>query len=56
MAVLTFNKISKNQDIIAMIRQSDEQLGIIGYTEHGIRHAKWVGRTSQKVLKMLGKE
>ncbi len=56
MAVLTFNKISKNQDIIAMIRQSDEQLGIIGYTEHGIRHAKWVGRTAQKVLKTLGKE
>jgi len=56
MAHLTFNKITKNQDILAMIKQSDEQLGIIGYTEHGIRHSKWVGRTSQKLLKMLGKD
>ena len=56
MAALTFNKISKNHDILAMIKQSDEQLGIIGYTEHGIRHAKWVGRTAQKVLKSLGKD
>lgn len=56
MAVLTFNKITKNQDILSIIRQSDEQLGIIGYTEHGVRHAKWVGRTAQKLLKQLGKE
>jgi len=56
MAHLTFNKITKNQDILAMIKQSDEQLGIIGYTEHGIRHSKWVGRTAQKLLKMLGKD
>ena len=56
MAQVTFNKITKNQDILAIIKQSDEQLGIIGYTEHGIRHAKWVGRTAQKVLKALGKE
>ena len=56
MGQLTFNKISKNQDILAIIKQSDEQLGIIGYTEHGIRHAKWVGRTAQKVLKTLGKD
>ena len=32
MGQLTFNKISKNQDILAIIRQSDEQLCIIGYT------------------------
>jgi len=56
MAHLTFNKITKNSDILAMIKQSDEQLGIIGYTEHGIRHSKWVGRTAQKLLKMLGKD
>jgi metal-dependent HD superfamily phosphatase/phosphodiesterase len=56
MGQLTFNKISKNHDILAMLKQLDEQLGIIGYTEHGIRHAKWVGRTAQKVLKILGKD
>ena len=48
---LTFNKISKNGDVLMMLRELDKQLGIVGYTEHGVRHAKWVGRTAQKVLK-----
>lgn len=39
-----------------MLKQLDVQLGLIGYTEHGVRHAKWVGRTSQKLLKSLGKD
>ena len=56
MGQLTFNKISKNQDILAMLKELDVQLGLVGYTEHGVRHAKWVGRTAQKVLKQLGKE
>ena len=56
MAGLTFNKISKNQDILAMLKELDVQLGLVGYTEHGVRHAKWVGRTAQKVLKGLGKD
>ena len=39
MAALTFNKISKNQDILAMLKELDVQLGLVGYTEHGVRHA-----------------
>ena len=53
---LTFNKISKNSDILAILKELDKQLGIVGYTEHGVRHAKWVGRTAQKLLKELGKD
>jgi uncharacterized protein len=56
MGQLTFNKISRNHDILMMLRELDEQLGLVGYTEHGVRHAKWVGRTAQKVLKGLGKD
>lgn len=56
MTGLTFNKITKNGEISHMLDQLNEQLGIIGYTEHGVRHAKWVGRTAQKVLKQLGKD
>jgi metal-dependent HD superfamily phosphatase/phosphodiesterase len=56
MPQLTFNKISRNGDILSMLKQLDIQLGLIGYTEHGVRHAKWVGRTAQKVLKALGKD
>ncbi|MBD3367488.1 MAG: HD domain-containing protein [Candidatus Eisenbacteria bacterium] len=55
MAGVTFNKITKDAEITEMLRTCNDQLGIIGYTEHGIRHGKWVGRTAQKVLKTLGK-
>jgi uncharacterized protein len=56
MSQLTFNKISRNQDILSILKQLDTQLGLIGYTEHGVRHAKWVGRTAQKLLKTLDKD
>ncbi|MBM3307407.1 MAG: HD domain-containing protein [Candidatus Eisenbacteria bacterium] len=56
MADVTFNKVAKNQAIGSMLRQADEQLRIIGYTEHGVRHGKWVGRTAQRVLTQLGKD
>jgi len=52
---VTFNRVMKNPVITGMLRQADEQLGIIGYTEHGVRHGKWVGRTAQRVLTELGK-
>jgi metal-dependent HD superfamily phosphatase/phosphodiesterase len=55
MGVVTFNKIQKDPKITAMLQKADDHLGIVGYTEHGIRHGKWVGRTAQKLLKALGK-
>jgi metal-dependent HD superfamily phosphatase/phosphodiesterase len=55
MADMTFNKITKDAEITEMLRTCNEQLGVIGYTEHGIRHGKWVGRTAQKLLQTLGK-
>lgn len=36
------------------IRQADHNLGEIGYTEHGFRHAKIVSRDARKLLKGLG--
>lgn len=55
MPVVTFNKVQKNAGITAVLQKCNEHLGIIGYTEHGVRHGKWVGRTAQKLLKKLGK-
>jgi metal-dependent HD superfamily phosphatase/phosphodiesterase len=55
MSAVTFNNVQKNRDITAMLRQCNEHLGIIGYTEHGVRHGKWVGRTAQSLLQKLGK-
>jgi metal-dependent HD superfamily phosphatase/phosphodiesterase len=36
------------------IRQADQNLGKIGYTEHGFRHAKIVSRDARKLLNALG--
>jgi len=52
---VTFNKIQKNTEITAMLQKANDHLGLVGYTEHGVRHGKWVGRTAQKLLKTLGK-
>jgi len=56
MARITFNKVTKDPVITGMLKRADEQLGLIGYTEHGVRHGKWVGRTAQKLLRQLGKD
>ncbi len=55
MGTISFNKVQKDPEITSMLRQCNEHLGIIGYTEHGVRHGKWVGRTAQQALKTLGK-
>ncbi len=54
MGAVTFNKVQKDQEITSVIKEADDHLGVIGYTEHGVRHGKWVGRTAQKLLKKLG--
>ena len=51
---ITFNKIVKDDKINALLRRADEQLGIVGYTEHGLRHGRWVGRVAKRVLTELG--
>jgi metal-dependent HD superfamily phosphatase/phosphodiesterase len=55
MGTMTFNKIQKNTEITEMLKKCNDHLGIIGYTEHGVRHGKWVGRTAQQLLKKLAK-
>ncbi len=54
MGQVTFNKIQKDPEITGMLRTANDHLGVVGYTEHGVRHGKWVGRTAQKLLKNLG--
>jgi uncharacterized protein len=51
---LTFNEIKKDPAITAFIQKSDEHLGVMGYTEHGFRHASLVSNISQNILLRLG--
>ncbi len=51
---LTLNEIKKDPAITAFIQKADEHLGVMGYTEHGFRHASLVSNISQNILLRLG--
>ncbi len=52
--VLTLSRLSKDPEVIAMIRESDSQLEQLGYTEHGQRHARLVAKNAKAILVDLG--
>lgn len=51
---VTLEQIRANPYIAAYIRRADEQMGVLGYTEHGERHATLVGHIAQNILLRLG--
>lgn len=56
MKKLSFEDVSRNQEIITYILMGDEHLKAIGYTEHGLRHANIVAERAGQVLENLGYE
>jgi len=50
----TLEDLRKNPKVELFIRKADEQLAGLGYTEHGIRHATWVSKNTEYVLRELG--
>ncbi len=52
--MLTLNKIKKDPEVISYIAQADKYLAIIGYTEHGSRHARLVAKNAKQILLDLG--
>uniref|UniRef100_A0A7V5XYY1 HD domain-containing protein n=1 Tax=candidate division WOR-3 bacterium TaxID=2052148 RepID=A0A7V5XYY1_UNCW3 len=56
MKKVTLGKLSKDKEVISLINSADKQLAMIGYTEHGLRHARLVAERSYYILKKLGYE
>ncbi|MDL2237563.1 HD domain-containing protein [Christensenellaceae bacterium OttesenSCG-928-K19] len=54
MAKITFEEIKKNEKIMYLVNKANENLGIIGYTEHGIRHVQYIAKIAGRVLNGLG--
>jgi metal-dependent HD superfamily phosphatase/phosphodiesterase len=48
--------LQDDPEILAYVAQSDDYLGSLGYTEHGLRHANLVAHISGNVLRRLGFE
>ncbi len=58
MEKITYKKIKENQEIKDYIRCGNENLGVLGYTEHSFAHAFVVAENAGTILKELdyGKE
>jgi len=51
--VLTFKDIVKDPEVVVLVAEADRQLAVLGYTEHGPRHARLVAKNSRAVLVAL---
>ena len=49
-----YSKIIKDPEIQEFLRLTDEHLGVIGFTEHGLRHATRVANWAGMILHELG--
>ncbi len=52
--MLTFKDVVKDPEVIALVAEADQQLAVLGYTEHGPRHARLVAKNARAVLAALG--
>ncbi|MGH7424627.1 MAG: HD domain-containing protein, partial [Candidatus Methylomirabilales bacterium] len=50
----TLAEVRAHLAVKSFIGLADQYLGVVGYTEHGFRHAKIVGRDARKILAELG--
>ncbi len=47
---MTVRVVERDPEVQAYLRRGNEQMGVLGYTEHGQRHARLVGSIAQNVL------
>lgn len=52
--MLTFKDIVKDPEAATLVAEADQQLALLGYTEHGPRHARLVAKNARAVLVALG--
>jgi HD superfamily phosphodiesterase len=46
--------VKNNEEVSELISASEKCLDVMNYTEHGLRHAMYVARVTEKILKKLG--
>ena len=51
---VTFEMVRHDPEVAALIEQANANLGVMGYSEHGVRHVTLVSRIAVNVLKHLG--
>jgi metal-dependent HD superfamily phosphatase/phosphodiesterase len=51
--MITVEDVKKNEQVKILIKKSDEILGVIGYTEHGERHASLAASIAYNIMDRL---
>lgn len=51
--MITVEDVKKNEEVKLLIKKSDDILGVIGYTEHGERHASLAASIAYNILDRL---
>jgi len=54
MALINLADVQENIQVKTLIQKADENLGTLGYTEHGFRHCRLTGKAARKVIAELG--
>ncbi|MBN2135938.1 MAG: HD domain-containing protein [Acidobacteria bacterium] len=52
--MITLEQIRKDKEVRILLEKADEQLDVIGYTEHGDRHSTIVAKRASQILRELG--
>ncbi|MGB9741758.1 MAG: HD domain-containing protein [candidate division WOR-3 bacterium] len=51
---INLRQVIKDPEVKTLITEADRQLEVLGYTEHGLRHARLVAKNSRRILIQLG--
>lgn len=52
-SAVTLEHVQGDEELLAYLEMSDEHLGAIGYTEHGLRHANLVAHIAGNIMRRL---
>ncbi len=52
--MVSFKDVVKDEEILEYIKQSDEVLAALGFTEHGIAHCRLVAELAGQILRDMG--
>jgi metal-dependent HD superfamily phosphatase/phosphodiesterase len=52
--MITLDKVRKNKEILEFIKQTESVLSVLGFTDHGMRHANLVAQRAKDVAERLG--
>ena len=51
---MTYEEIKKNPEVLALLKKGNENLGVLGFTDHSIAHCVLVADRAAHILKVLG--